>query len=68
MARKGRMQSNLSVKPNELAQSREALSDAMARKGQMKSNKRSQKTAQQPRHLFRFFDKWANFSHLEANR
>ena len=31
-------ENNLFVKPNELAQSREDLSDAMARKGRMKSN------------------------------
>ena len=38
MARKGRLKTNLFVKPNAQRQSREDLIDAMARKGRMKFN------------------------------
>ena len=38
MARKGRLKTNLFVKPNAQRQSRQGLSDAMARKGRLKTN------------------------------
>ena len=41
MARKGRLKTNLFVKPNAQRQSREDLSDAMARKGRLKTNEKN---------------------------
>ena len=45
MARKGRLKTNLFVKPNAQRQSREDLSDAMARKGRMKFNEKDSHAA-----------------------
>ena len=45
MARKGRLKTNLFVKPNAQRQSLEDLSDAMARKGRMKFNEKDSHAA-----------------------